>query len=364
MKICFVAGTLGRGGAERQLVFMLRALRSTGIDTRLLCLTEGEALEREIKDLGVDVRSIDTRGGKLMTLRNITNDLRREPADIVQSSHFYTNIYVSAAGRLNRIPSIGAIRSDLTFEFAENRFYGKYQLKLPSHLIANSRLAVERSVFMGVPRSKIDLVRNVVLSGKRRPRTDASRERSTNLLFVGRLRKEKRPELFVQLASDLKSALPDMHLRFRMIGDGPMRQEIVDRAKACGLTRDEFSVEGERPDIAKIYAAADILVLTSDHEGTPNVVLEALSNGVPAIATNVGGVPDILNDRTGIIVEPGDRKGLIDAASFLIKDPNARRRLGAAGEEFVKRNHSLDYLGERLSGIYCSLLERRTHGHR
>jgi len=359
MKVSFLAGTLGRGGAERQLIFMLRSLKNAGIVSRLLCLTKGEALEEEIRELGVEICSIDTRGGKLLTLRNIVREFRSQPPDIIQSSHFYTNIYASISGRLNGIPSIGAIRSDLAFELNSNGVYGKYQLKLPRHLIANSKVALERAVSFGIDRERIDLVRNVVACGNRSENAGKSSPDSTRILFVGRLGEEKRPELFVKLAHELVSTLPDRKLKFRIVGDGPLRPTLEMLARGYGLTPDVLSLDGERPETADAYRCADLVVLTSKHEGTPNVVLEAMSHSIPVVATNVGGVPEILNKTTGIVVDPMDFPELLKATTKLIVNRDIRTELGTNGQRYVRENHSLKYLEERLTSIYSGLLARR-----
>lgn len=362
MKVCFLAGTLGRGGAERQLIFMLRSLKDAGVGSRLLCLTKGEALEEEIRELGIEIRSIDTRGGRIQKLRTVINELRREKADIVQSSHFYTNIYVSIAGKLNGIPSIGAIRSDLSLEFASNGFYGKYQLKLPRHLIANSKLAIERAIKCGIDKERIDLVRNVVSLVSPIKNTVKASSDGTKILFVGRLGKEKRPELFVKLARELRNKHPDRRLKFQIVGDGPLRQELEGLARGYGLTPEILSFEGERSDMSEVYRTSDILVLTSKHEGTPNVVLEALSHAIPVVATNVGGVPEVLNNRTGIVVDPMDFAGLVKATTDLTLNSHLRAILGTNGQKYVQKNHSLAYLEERLTGIYTGLLAKRNNG--
>lgn len=359
MKVCFLAGTLGRGGAERQLVFMLRALKNAGIQAKLLCLTKGEALEEEIRGLGIEIRSIDTRRGRLLTLRHIVKELRREPVDVVQSSHFYTNIYASIAGLMNGIASIGAVRSDLAFELASNGIYGKYQLTMPRHLIANSKIAVERAVSLGIDRDRIDLVKNVVACGTQQKDLDNCTANPTRILFVGRLGEEKRPELFVKLAYELVNTLPDRQLKFQIVGDGPLRPKLETLARGYGLAPDIFSLDGERSEMRDVYSLADILILTSKHEGTPNVVLEALSNSIPVVATSVGGVPEILNNKMGFVVDPMDFRGLLNATAELIVNRDIRTTLGTNGRQYVRENHSLTYLEERLSGIYSRLLGSR-----
>ncbi len=119
LKICFLAGTLGRGGAERQLVYMLSALKRAGVQTRVLCLTQGESFEDEIKRLGVPVEWVGASGSRLVRLRRIIRSLRREPAHVLQSVHFYTNLYAAlaarAAGKLGvAVPNVHTEALDLS----------------------------------------------------------------------------------------------------------------------------------------------------------------------------------------------------------------------------------------------------------
>src|SRR5262245_59851234 len=106
LRVCILAGTLGRGGAERQRIYMLRALKEAGIKTRVLCLTRGEALEEEILALGISVTWVGRSRWRPIRLCRIIRELLRESADIFQSAHFYTNIYVALAGRLLGIKTI------------------------------------------------------------------------------------------------------------------------------------------------------------------------------------------------------------------------------------------------------------------
>ena len=203
MRVCFLAGTLGRGGAERQLTFMLESLKNANVPVKLLCLTRGEPFEDEIRHLGVDIDLVGEHPNRIARTVRIAKSVASWSADILQSSHFYTNIYAGLAARINRIPSIGAIRNDLESELRINGIFGKGQLSLPHHLIANSQTAVDRAIRLGVRNSKIDFVPNAVKEPLIPPRSDSNDDRKVSISFVGRLTREKRPELFVELASRL-----------------------------------------------------------------------------------------------------------------------------------------------------------------
>ncbi len=92
LRVAFIVGTLGQGGAERQLYYILEALRASGARPRVLCLTHGEFWEDRIRALGVDVRWVGMSSSRLARLRAIVLDIRREPVAVIQSQHFYTNV--------------------------------------------------------------------------------------------------------------------------------------------------------------------------------------------------------------------------------------------------------------------------------
>lgn len=364
MKVCFIAGTLGRGGAERQLLYMLRALRDVGIESRVLCLTRGESFEAPIRDLGIEVEWVGTTRSRIIRMLTIINNIRRRPVDIVQSAHFYTNLYAAAAARSLGISSIGAIRSDLTYELGSNKAFGQLQLRLPCHLISNSQLALNRVISEGINEKKTDLVRNVVETPSYIELNGGNSNGIVNILFAGRLSIEKRPDLFVEMAIQIMSKLPQVPLRFGIAGDGPMRDQLERRLLNCGQSGKKIEFYGYLNEMSHIYLRTDLLVLTSDHEGTPNVVLEAMAYGIPVIATRVGGIPAILGRECGFLVEPGCLEGLVSKAAELIKDPALRRRFGGNGRRFVRDYHSFANLGNRLTKIYAKLMrEDRANGN-
>ncbi len=358
MKTCFIVGTLARGGAERQLIFMLRALQNRGIEPRLLCLTKGEALEPEIRELGIDIEWVGSARNRLLRLGRIVTSIRKRPADIIQSSHFYTNIYAAAAGRILDIPNIGAIRNDLFSEIDANRFFGQSQLKWPAHLIVNSKLAEDRAVANGVLRNRLTYIRNVVESANGCRSHSELNGSGVNLLFAGRLVKQKRPELFIEIAHKLLLKHPDKHLVFRVAGDGELRSKIEKLIAEHRFAEDQFQLMGNQSDMAPHYGWADVLIVTSEHEGTPNVVLEAMSHGVPVVATAVGGIPEILTKSRGFLSDPSDIEGMVEAASSLVTSRHLRLELGEEGRKYVRENHSAEYLQKKLPVLYNELTER------
>jgi glycosyltransferase involved in cell wall biosynthesis len=355
MKVCFLAGTLGRGGAERQLVYMLRALKQAGVETRVLCLTKGEPFEAEIRALDIPVEWVGASPSKPMRLKRVINYLRQNPTDILQSAHFYTNLYVATAGRITGITNIGAIRNDLISEVKSHGLLGRWQLTLPGHLIANSDLARQRAITRGISPERIDLVRNVVemRGGTKRNGYPSAPIR---ILFAGRLVAQKRPERFLRIMSSVMQRIPNQPLKAVIAGDGPMRPELESLAKSLGMGNEKLEFLGTCSDMNALYHGADLLVLTSEHEGTPNVLLEAMACGLPVVATNVGGVSEILSSDRGLIVEADNEVALTSAVLRLVGDAHLRAQLGLRGREYVERTHSLVSLHRQLTNIYQRIL--------
>src|SRR5689334_14904484 len=100
ISVCFLAGTLGRGGAERQLVYMMRSLKADGrVTMRVLSLTRGEAYESDIRELGIPVTWVGRSASKAVRVAEIVRELRKHPADIVQCAQLFVNLYAVAGAR-------------------------------------------------------------------------------------------------------------------------------------------------------------------------------------------------------------------------------------------------------------------------
>ncbi len=357
--ICFLAGTLVNDGAERQLVYMLKALLDAPVRCRVMCLTEGEALEEDVRGLGVPIEFVGARPSRLTRLATIVSSLRRDPADIVQSSHFYTNLYATLAARATGAAGIGAIRNDLISELEANGAFGWGQLMLPQFLVANSRIACERAIRRGRSASRVHLVENAVDMDRftTRSRDDGLRyPRSIRLLSVNRLVPQKRVDRFLRLVKEVTARLPEWTVEARIAGDGPLAADLEQMARSLGLAAERVVFTGRVADPVPLYQWADLLVLTSDNEGTPNVVIEAMATGLPVVATAVGGTPALVTLGGGLLVEPHDEAALVRAVTGLILDPSARSRMGQAGHRQVAAGRSIPALRRRLRTVHRQTL--------
>ena len=214
----------------------------------------------------------------------------------------------------------------------------------------------------------LDLFENHA-SRRARFRNELGIDDGTTLVgIVGRLTEIKNHELFLNSVARLKTLAPDVSsVRFVVVGDGSLRENLEHQVRSLGLENDVVFAGG-RKDPEYFYPALDICALTSRNEGTPLTLIEAMANARPVIATMVGGVVDLLGNEVanerfticerGIGVPPGDVDGFAAGLERLISDKDLQREMGQRSFEFVERNYRKERLLEDIKDLYGQLLNR------
>jgi glycosyltransferase involved in cell wall biosynthesis len=358
LRIAFVAGTLGQGGAERQLFYILRALKRSGASPALFTLSEGEFWESRIRALGIPVRIIPRAGSRLGRLSKLIRGVVQSRPDMIQSQHFYTNTCAGMAARAARRGSIGAIRNDVHSEIRDSgRVWGALHLRLPTMLAANSRAAVRTLESLGSSPGRCALLPNVVDTSDFQPAARGLEE-GPAVLGIGRLAVQKRFDRFLEVLARVRRRFGPV--RGVIAGAGPLQGELEQHARGLGLTSEAIQFAGPVTDVRPLLRKASVLLLSSDHEGTPNVLLEAMASGVPVVATRVGDVPELIADgRTGRICAPEDVEGLAMAVGECISRPEVGRRLNEAARRLVRETRSTEALAGLLARLYQTLEQRR-----
>jgi glycosyltransferase involved in cell wall biosynthesis len=183
----------------------------------------------------------------------------------------------------------------------------------------------------------------------------ARRERARPLIVaVGRLKAPKDFSTLVRAFAQLPSSSFDAAI----VGDGPDRAELETAIGELGIG-ERVILLGERNDVPRLLARADIFVLSSASEGLPVSVLEAMGAGLPVVGTRVGGVPELVVDgETGLLVEAGDPDSLAAALGTLVEDAELRQRMGDAGRERAREQFDLERFWEAHIELYSRELAR------
>ena len=213
--------------------------------------------------------------------------------------------------------------------------------------------------------SKIDVIRSGIdMSKFDNVKIDAKGKKaefnadSNNFLvgMIGRLENVKGSEYFIDSAKFIARALPQT--RFLVVGDGSLKTDLISQSALLGLS-DKIIFTGWREDIPEILSILDVLVLPSLNEAVGRVLLEAGATGKPIVATDVGGVPEVLKtNETGILVPARDPGKMAEAVVSLLKDENRRHRMGDAAKNWVRTNFDENGMITQLHNIYMEAVNR------
>lgn len=327
IRIAQVIGQLTVGGAEHQLRELLRGLDRDRFAPLVYCLADATGTAASKTEFeSAPLRIIGARGWK--RLRPFADALRSDAVDLVHSWLFIANTYAWAARWQGvRAPLITSARN------CKSQGWGHHAANVmafrsSTRIIVNSRQVRDYIVrHYAAPRRAIDVVYNGVDTDRFRP-LDRHGPAAPTVVTAGRLVTQKNPLLFVEAAARIHATLPET--RFVVLGDGPLRPAIEAAIERLGM-QGSIELPGERRDVEKAFAQADLFWLTSSWEGLPNVVLEAMACGLPVIATDVGGTNELFQHGSeGFLARPGRMDDFVTYGTMLLRDSRKRIEMGEA----------------------------------
>lgn len=362
-----VIGQLQHGGAEGQLVHLARGLAGTPFEPSVACLSEvAEPHATRLREAGLPVLVLPRRGHRdLSRVRALAAFLGETGADLAHSFLVGANAYAYAASRLAGLRRlIVSSRTTMPMPTRSRRLVHSWVFRHAAMVIANSETVGEFTAsYYGAPRERLRVVRNGVDLG---PYREAARHRAAVRRemgipeeavvagTLGRLAREKNLELFVDMAAGLSREFAGM--RFAIVGGGPERPAVEAALHHAALDGKSI-LTGPRSDVPRVLAALDLFVMTSDTEGLPNAVMEAMAAGLPVVATRAGGVGELVAEgETGHLVARGELVPLLNAVRPLVKDGALRRRLGEAGRARIAAEFSVERMVAATTAVYGEVL--------
>jgi len=356
LKICFLAGTLGQGGAERQLFLTCTLLKNRGASVHVLSLTRGEFWEQPLREAGIPVIWVGSAKSKLLRILAIRKQLKALKPQICQSQHFFANLYAALACKGLPVKSIGAVRSDLHQEMASRSpWLCRRSLTWPERIFANSKQAISNASHYGISSERFRYSPNI-LPIEDFPTIKPSVQKVYRILGVGRMVKLKNWTLFLKILAELRRR--GIAVTGTLVGDGPEKKALMSYAQTLRLLPEGVSFTGPVSDVRPHYALADLLLLTSDLEGTPNVIMEAMACGLPVVSTRAGGVVELIkNGVNGCLADVGDAAGLRDHCIQLLSNYERRRDLGRAARLTIKEGFAPEAVAKLYQLNYEDLLQ-------
>jgi glycosyltransferase involved in cell wall biosynthesis len=358
LRIGLLAGVLGQGGAEGQLVYKVRALREAGVEVRVYSLTQGDYHEATLKQRGIPVIWVGRSRNRALRSLSLAWEARRFRPHILHCHHLFANIYAAVAARMLGCISLGSIQSSVQYYRPLLGKWLPYLLRAPMGLLVNSLSAEEELRQSGlIDPKRMWLLRNVIEVAEFERPSDAGpttvnvAASTPTAVFVGRLDWPKRVDQFLKALARARREEPQ--LRGTIVGDGPERARMEAYACELGLPPDEVRFLGTRGDVAQILWQSSMQVLSSDFEGCANVILEGMAAGLPVITTPAGDAAKTVQDgSTGFVVPFDDTERMAERIVHLARSPELRRKLGRAGRRRVEELYSYDRLAGRLFSIY------------
>jgi glycosyltransferase involved in cell wall biosynthesis len=353
-------GQLVRGGAERQLHALVAHLDRERFAPVVFCLSElTEPYGPRLRAAGVPVVAFPRRAhydiGRALAL---AREARRRRIRLLHAFLLEASVYCAIARRLAGTPAlVTSNRVALPGRDGLRRRFDGWAFRASRRVIVNSEAVREFTArTYGLPPGRMRVIYNGLDPApfELARRSDEVRRAlgagPADLLVgtVGRVMPQKNPALFLEVARRVRAA--DPRARFAWIGAGALLDDLREQARNGGL-EDALALPGPRDDVPEVLQAFDLFLLTSDAEGLPNAVLEAMAAARPVVATAAGGTPEALGD-CGVIQPPGDAAGLAEAVVGLLREPERRRRMGAAGRSRVRERFSIAAMVAATQAVY------------
>ncbi len=389
IRLVRVIARLNIGGPAIQAITLTKLLEERGYRTRLVRGSEGE-----------DEGTMDYLADQLGVSPTLIRSIRREPgpgdfdglwrlARIVRGDRPHVvHTHAAKAGTLGRLATVLAFplasrRPVLIHTFHGHSLTGYFDSRTARAFLEIERWLARRTealvavsdevrndlIRLGVAGSErftviplgFDLARFTEDDGREHRRA-AVREQwgvapdAEVVTLIARLVPIKRVDRFLRIALTLADR---PGVRFVIIGDGELRHALVDSHEARALG-DKLVWAGFRRDMPDVCFASDVIMLTSDNEGTPVSLIEAQAAAVPVVGTDVGGVRSAVRDgETGLLAAPDDEEGLASATAAILDDRELASRLGSAGRTYAQRSFGIERLVDDHDGLYRALLARR-----
>jgi len=359
--IAIVLTSFDPGGTEHQMTELARRIDGSRFQVHVVCLRDEGALRSRIVDAEIPITQFPLRtfasAAALQQALRFARWCSSRRIALVQACDFYANVFALPGAWLARVPvRIGSRRDVMMPE----RTRAQVRLQAAAYrcahrVVANSAAAAEQLRHEGLSAPTILTIANGLdLERATRTRDDTKPVVRT----VANLRPGKGHEVLIDAAAEVARRVPNV--TFGIVGDGERRAELVRYVEARGLGR-IVRFEGHQVNVKQILADTDVFAFASFMEASPNAVLEAMAAGVPVVASNVGGIPEVIIDgHSGLLVPAGDAPQLAAAIVRLLSDPALAARLAAAARATVEARFGFDRMVDEFEMLYGEELAKRS----
>jgi glycosyltransferase involved in cell wall biosynthesis len=364
-RILLLSTSLGMGGADRQILYLAHALLAHQYEVRLVTMTPLEEMGRQAVADGLPVISLDMERGRAdwQAFQRLVGLLQDWQPHLLTSFMYHANLLGRLAGKWAGVPLIvTSIRSERNGNASRDWLmrltnWMDHCCTTNSQQVANS---LRKRGLLSSEKSRV-IPNGVDIASLSAPTDERFRIRNqlrlapTEFVWlaIGRLLPQKDYPALLEAFQPLATA----PARLLIAGRGPLLDQLQEQAQQLGIGS-QVTFLGVRDDIAALLAAADGFVLSSAWEGMPNVVMEALAAARPVVATQVGGVSELVETgKSGLLVPARDPGALSQGMQQLMRlSLERRQQMGLRGRDHVAAHYSLGAMADRWIALYGELL--------
>ncbi|MFP5274702.1 glycosyltransferase [Coleofasciculus sp.] len=367
-RILMLSTCMGLGGADQQILYLVRTLLKRGYEIQIVSMTPLGAMGKEAQSEGLPIQSLNMKRGvpdpkAIFKLARILHQLQ---PDILHSHMVHANFLARVSRLFSNVPVLVCTAHNINEgnRWREVIYYLTDSLCEITTQV--SQAGAERYVnIKAVPTTKNRVIPNGIdiqkfkpnLEAKQRLRHELSLERQFIGLAVGRFRPPKDYPNLLQAFSRIK--VNSINTVLIIVGEGSLKPEMKALGKTIGIHEQVKFLEPRR-DIPDLMNIADVYVMSSAWEGMPMVLLEAASVGLPIVATDVGGNREIVLDgKNGFLVPPRHPDALAQALERMMNlSPQERQQMGQFSRKHVELNYSIERVVDRWEELYQQLLDK------
>jgi glycosyltransferase involved in cell wall biosynthesis len=344
------------GGTERQMIELARRLDRERFEVHVACFHRRGAWRSRAEKGMASVEEYPISGfahpGTLRQAVRFAAWCRRTRIAVVQACDLYTNIFAlpsaAAAGVPVRLGSRRGLNPDRT---PAHRAVQRAAYRFADAVVANSGAVARGMQQQGLRPERVVVIPNGLDVARFRPIARGGAVRRVGTL--ARLHPVKGLDVLVDALALLRRDVP--HVEASIVGDGPERADLERRIAERGLS-DRVRLAGHREDVAAALTEMDVFVLPSRSEAFPNALVEAMASALPVVATEVGGVPELIeHGRTGLLVPPGQPAPLAQALLGLVRQPERAWAMGRRARAEVVQRYSFDRMVARFEALYLEV---------
>ena len=380
-KILLMSGSMDAGGSERQTLYLLQHLDRGRFEPHLVLMyRRGPLLAQIPSDVPVTAFWDSVTPGRFAIpgsihrrqVRFLRDYVRRENVDLVYDRTFHMSMIAGPALRGEPCRRVSTIvcPPDEDLPHSETRFLSfKRRLLARSYREADRVLTVSQAVaesaaeYYRLPIERFETLYSPIDLNSLDDSVDQATEFvidpvDINIACVGRLSSEKGQRHLIEAAHALRDhdAFDSIHIWF--VGDGPDRESLQSMVEERGLG-EHFHFTGRLPSAAAVMASCQLVVVPSLYEGLPNVVLESMALGIPVIATDAGGTPELLDGgRFGALVASSSGQAIADQIARFVEEPEDALGKAQRAGEHVRSQHSIEHVLPKVEAVFQDVLQR------